>query len=523
MKLKLLALMSIASTLVEAQAVQSSEIKEVTVFLQGAQVSRQVELKLNAGTQDISLSGLAAYLDPNSVRVFGHSDCVLQSVRHELNYLQSAEEKSAELKKKKESLLDDQAKLNQQITILKFEKTSLEKNQVAVFGVPNNTTKLEDFKILVEFQKTRLADLLPKLYELDKKNQALQIQIEKVNQQIQEVDQNQTQPSSQLVMSILAKAAGTYKFMVQYYVPNANWSMHYDMMVKDISSPLELVYKATVVQNTGEDWKKVKVNLSTSNPFESTVRPELQTWYLRNQPPIVYYRDAVRAGNAKTQAPEAMAATAGAEAYVQEAEQMTSRLYTIDLPYTILSNSKPVGIEIKRQLVPARYVYFASPKLDRDAFLTAEIDNWEDLNLLDAEANLFFEGNFQGKSFINTQSIQDFLRLSLGRDKNIVIERNKIKDLSKNKFFSDNKEYSKGWEFILKNKKKVSIDIIVEDQIPVSTQKEIVVGREDLSGAEVQEETGKLRWVLKLNPDEQKKFKLRYTVKCPKDYQLNLE
>lgn len=135
----------------------------------------------------------------------------------------------------------------------------------------------------------------------------------------------------------------------------------------------------------------------------------------------------------------------------------------------------------------------------------------------------FFEGNFQGKSFINTKSIQDFLRLSLGRDKNIVIERNKIKDLSKNKFFSDNKEYAKAWELVVKNKKKVSIDLILEDQIPVTTQKEIVVEREELSGASVEEETGKLRWVLKLAPDEQKKINMRYTVTCPKDYVLNLE
>lgn len=522
MKLNILILMSLLTTMTEAQQVVSSEIKEVTVFLQGAQVSRQVELKLNAGSQDINLSGLAAYLDPNSVRVFSSGDCVIQAVRHELDYIQSAEAKSAELKKKKEALLDDAAKINQQIAILKFEKTSLEKNQVQIIGVPNSNLKLEDFKILVAYQKLRLEDLLPKIYELDKKNQLIQIEIEKINQQIQEVDQNRTLPSSQLVLSILAKTAGTQKFMVQYYVPNANWNMHYDMLVKDISSPLELVYKATVVQNTGEDWKKVKVNLSSSNPFESTMRPELNTWYLRNQPPIVY-RDAVRAGNAKAQMMESAAPAPGVQDFVQEAEQITSRLYSIDLPYTILSNSKPFVIEIKRQQVPAKYIYFAIPKLDRDAFLTAEIDNWEDLNLMDGEANLFFEGNFQGKSFINTKSIQDFLRLSLGRDKNIVIERNKIKDLSKNKFFSDNKEYAKAWELVVKNKKKVAIDLILEDQIPVTTQKEIVVEREELSGASVEEETGKLRWVLKLAPDEQKKIKMRYTVTCPKDYVLNLD
>ncbi|MBK8450775.1 MAG: DUF4139 domain-containing protein [Saprospiraceae bacterium] len=161
--------------------------------------------------------------------------------------------------------------------------------------------------------------------------------------------------------------------------------------------------------------------------------------------------------------------------------------------------------------------------MDRDAFLTAEVQDWEDLNLMDGEANLFFEGNYQGKSYINTQSINDFLRLSLGRDKNITIERNKIKDFSKNKFLSDKKIVSKAWEIVVKNKKNSPIDLIVEDQLPISTQKEILVEKEDISGAEYNEETGKLRWVLKVAAGEQKKLKIKYNVESPKDYILNLE
>ena len=117
-------------------------------------------------------------------------------------------------------------------------------------------------------------------------------------------------------------------------------------------------------------------------------------------------------------------------------------------------------VEIKKASVPAKYIYFAVPKLDKDAFLTAEVEDWEDLNLMDGEANLFLEGAYQGKSFINTRSINDFLRLSLGRDKSISIERNKIKDYSKNKFLSDKKIINRGWEIIIKNKKNTSIDII---------------------------------------------------------------
>ncbi|MBK6545467.1 MAG: DUF4139 domain-containing protein [Saprospiraceae bacterium] len=524
MNIKSIFLMSLFATSLQSQSVVSSEIKEVNVYLQGAQVRRQIELKLNQGLQEISIKGLAQFIDPNSIRVIGSPDFIIQGVRHELNFIQAAEEKTLELKKKRDGLLDDAAKLNQQLSILKFEKTSLEKNQVQIMGVPNSNQKLEDLKTLIDFQKLRLQDLLPKIYELDKKHTLVQIEIEKVNRQIQDFDQNQTPPSSELVLSILSKTAGVQKFSVLYYVSNASWSMNYDILVKDITSPLELIYKATIFQATGEDWKNVKLSLSTANPFEGGVRPELNPWYLKNQPPMVYTKNQRGAPRAQNQAMETMAdGAASVMDVITESEQITSRVYSIDLPYTVLSNNKPFLVEIKKASVPAKYTYFAVPKLDRDAFLTAEVQDWEDLNLMDGEANLFFEGNYQGKSYINTQSINDFLRLSLGRDKNITIERNKIKDFSKNKFLSDKKIVSKAWEIVVKNKKNSPIDLIVEDQLPISTQKEILVEKEDISGAEYNEETGKLRWVLKVAAGEQKKLKIKYNVESPKDYILNLE
>jgi uncharacterized protein (TIGR02231 family) len=526
MKLIVLLLITLFTSAVYSQQLVSSEINEVTVFQNGAQISRKINAKLITGIQELTIKGLPENLDPNSIRVSSDAETILQAVRHEINYIESAEDKALTLKSKKEKLLDDAAKINQQISILKFEKISLEKNQVQIIGVSNSNLKLEDLKALVAYQTIRLQELLPKIYEQDKKLQAVQLEIEKVNQQIQEINQNKSKPSSDLVLTVLSKNAGTHSFQLQYYVGNANWVMNYDIVVKDIKSPMEIVFKATVYQSTGEDWKNVKVNLSTANPFEGADRPILSPWYLRNQPPIVYDRMSKREAppSQNQMSKDAIESTAGVgAAYVQESQQLTSNLFAIDLPYTILSNNKPFVVEIKKASVAARYTYFAIPKLDRDAFLTAEVEDWESLNLVDGEANLFLEGSFQGKMFIQTRSIQDFLRLSLGRDKSISIERNKIKDFTKNKFLSDKKIISKAWEIIIKNKKNTSIDIIIEDQLPVTTEKSITVKADELSGADLSEDTGKLRWTLKIGAGEQKKLQLRYSVEAPKDYILNLE
>lgn len=505
----------------EAQVV-SNQVKDVTVFLQGAQIYRSLELKLNAGEQEIRIKGLATQLDPNSIQVRATNEVVLLGVKHELNYINERKNAAEELLKKKELLKDELIRYQQQNYILQFEKNLLLKNQSQVIGVPNSSSKLEDLKTLIEFHKLKLADLLPKISEVEKKEKGVQTEIEKIDRQIAELQSSQ-QPSSELILNLLSKTAGTQSFMLSYYVYDARWEMRYDIHVKDINSAMDITYKANVYQNSGEDWKNVKLQLSTANPLESGDRPILQPWYLRNQPPVVYQHKRSAPEAAQNQAVDLMHAADGVEQFTDVQEQLTTRSYMIDLPYTVLSNNKPFHVSVRKATVPAKYIYYAVPKLDPDAFLTAEISDWEDLDLMNGEAQLFLEGTYQGKMFIDTRSIQDFLRLSLGRDKNVILTRTKIKDYSKNKFLSDKKEITKGYELALKNNKSTSIELILEDQIPVSTLKEIQVKTEEISGATLDEETGKLRWNLKLSAKEDKKLKLKYAVTCPKDFVLNLD
>ena len=508
---------------VESQTILNNQIKGVTVFLNGAQISRSLEIKLQPGEQEVRIKGMATHLDPSSIQVSSLGDAVLLGVRHELNYLEGIPPAAEELKKKKEGLLEELNKQQQQSFILQSEKNMLVKNQVQVVAVPNANTKLDDLKILMDFQRTRLNELLPKIAESTKKEKLIEEQIDKIEKQLNEWMAQPQQPSSDIVLSVQSKTLLTQAFQLTYYVYDARWEMRYDIHVKDIQSPIQFSYKATVFQNSGEDWKNVHLKLSTGNPMEGGTRPELQPWYLRNQPPVVY--QTKRAVPAAQNAPEMVMAdqASGVSDYTQVEEQITTRNYSIDIPYTILSNNKPFQVSVRKEIVPAKYIYYAVPKLDADAFLTAEIANWEDLELMNGEADLFLEGTYQGKTYIQTQNILEFLRLSLGRDKNIVINRTKIKDYSKNKFLSDKKEITKGYEIAVKNNKTAEVDIILEDQLPLSTQKEIEVEADELSGASHDEQTGTVRWVLHLSPKEDKKLKFKFKVTCPKDFVLFLD
>ena len=215
------------------------------------------------------------------------------------------------------------------------------------------------------------------------------------------------------------------------------------------------------------------------------------------------------------------AATSSAEITVEKQEATTTS-YDIDLPYTIPNDGIYNAVEIKEVNTPATYQYYVTPKLDRDAFLTAQVTNWEQYNLLSGEANLFFEGTYLGKTYLNTQNTNDTLNISLGRDKNVVVTRTKLNDFTKKGFLSNKRTDSRGFEIAVRNKKSQAINIIVEDQLPLSVNKDIEIENE-AKEAELDKITGKLTWKINVAGGKEQKVKFNYTVKYPKDLRLQLE
>jgi hypothetical protein len=207
---------------------------------------------------------------------------------------------------------------------------------------------------------------------------------------------------------------------------------------------------------------------------------------------------------------------------VKENQKTTSTTFDIELPYTIPTDGKEYQVEIKEENIKAEYQYVCVPKLETDAFLTAQIVDWEQYNLLEGEANLYFEGTFMGKTLLKTNSVEDTLKLSLGRDKNVVVTRTKLKDFSKTSFLSSKIKASRGYEIKIRNKKSVPISIVIEDQIPIVSEKSIEVEYEN-KGAEYDKDKGKLAWKIDLKPLEDKKINFNYTVKYPNTVRVELE
>ena len=208
---------------------------------------------------------------------------------------------------------------------------------------------------------------------------------------------------------------------------------------------------------------------------------------------------------------------------VQEQKAQFGYEFDIRQPLTLLSNGKVTVTEVARYELPANYQYVGIPRADKDAFLVADATGWEKVNLLEGEANVYFDNAFVGKTILDPNEIDDTLHFSLGRDNSIRIQRTKVADKSTRKLLASSQEQNMTWRITVKNTRNEAVTLTLKDQIPVSQNSGITVTTEELSGGKLDKEKGIVTWQLNLMPNEQKELMVEYKVKYPKNRRLTVE
>lgn len=590
----------------------ASKVQKVTVFLNGAQVSRTALVNISPGTSTLVFENLSPGIDVQSIQVNAGGDFTILSVNHELDFADNeVKQKNIQAIEAKEKLVRNKIALqNNMLSIYQEEANTLAKNPVS-----NGTNVALDpikLKQTLDFQTARLN-------EIKKNQQAVNDQVDQLNDELQgydkqiaEINRAGVKTTSNVLVTVSSKAALQANFTLSYLVHNASWFPTYDIRAKNVNSPITIVYKANVSQKTGEDWKSAKLTLSTGNPTVNGAKPELTPTYLNfgmyysgtaasitkvmgrvyeegsNQPlpgvairvkgtsigavsdvggnysiqlpnvnavltysfigfetlerqanaplinvalksssrqlneVVVVGYGAARDNNSSGYSTGSVSRVRKETAYttpieVKKEENQTNIEFNIANPYTVPSDGKQYAVEISQYNIDATYQYYVAPKLSTDVFLTAQLTNWNKYSFLSGEANLFFEGTYIGKSLINTDATTDTLNLSLGTDKNIIVTRTLEKGLALRQSLGSNQKETRNWLIDVKNRKTQSVNLLVEDQVPVSQNKDIEVETQETSGAKPDATTGKVSWNFVLNSLEEKKVKLKYQVKYPKN------
>ncbi|MQP25130.1 mucoidy inhibitor MuiA family protein [Flavobacterium sp. LMO8] len=583
-----------AITFAQKPIFTSAKIKSATVYSNSAELLQSAAVTLPSGTSEIVIKNVADYVNENTIQIGAPANVTVLSVQFTRNFISEYEidESNPMIKKVRDSIVlieKEMGKIaNEKVS---YSKTIdlLDKNQnVAGQNSGLNVTELIKLVDYYRAKRNELSNLVDTLIEKEKK---LKDKLSKLNSKLELNTQKQEKSSQgKLVLQVMTDVASSVNLDINYLTNNASWSPFYDLRADNINSPINLMYKAKVVQNTGIDWKKVKLTLSSGNPNQNNKAPILQAWFLRYGYPRTYgYNNSNAAINslqgkvsgmeinqqtdtkivlrgsrsisennqalvvidgvisdARTlqsidsshiKSTEVLKGAQGAALYGEQGvngviivttknglddyteitENQLNVSFDIDIPYDILSNGKAHSVALKDLKLPATYKYYAVPKAEKEAFLLAEISEYSKFNLLPGEANIIFEGMYVGKTMINPNQTSDTLNLSMGRDKKIAIKREKIADKSGTKFLSGHKEQTFTYDITVKNNKKEAIEMLLKDQYPISTDKEITIELLDNGKAKVNAETGILTWDVKLNAGETKKFRISYKVKYPKD------
>ncbi len=593
----------------------ASKVQKVVLFLNGAQVTRTAMVNVNAGTSELVFGEISPGIDVQSIQVHAGGEFTILSVKHELDFInEQAKQKRIEDLRAQQKVIKDKIELqNSLLSIYKEEEKMLAKNQV-VSG-ENTGLDLAKLKVALDFQTERLTALKEKQQAVNNQVAALTLELQKYDRQIADIIRGSTTATSNILVTISSKTALQSVFTLSYLVHNASWYPTYDIRAKDINSPVNISYKANVSQHSGEDWKNIKLTLSTGNPSISGNKPELKPYYLNSG---MYYTDpsasvgkttgrvfsaddrtalpgvSIRVkgtsvgtvtdanGNFSLQVPpDAKAITFNYIGYVSVEQPITGSAmeigmtpdarslaevnvvsigygtrreddedvelkgraagmnvrgisntipigvnkmdnqtnveFNIENQYSIPSDGKQYLVEINQVDVKASYQYFVAPKINTDVFLTAQITDWNKYNFLSGEANLFFEGTYIGKSLIDTHNATDTLNLSLGTDKNIVVTRTLQKELTEKQTFGSNKKETRNWLIDVRNRKNQPVNLLIEDQVPVSQNSSIEVETQESSGVKPDVLTGKVSWNFLLNSQDDKKLQLKYQVKYPKN------
>lgn len=520
---------SFYATTAQVEKPVDSNIANVTVFLNKAQVNREAKTRIEAGKTDLVFSGLTSQLDPSSIQVSGKGNFVIMGILHRQNYLNEFN-----LPRKLKILNDSMALVQSHLSLEQSQKEILGKEEQMLLsnqkiGGTNQNLSVGELKAMADFYRSRLTEIVNTRMKQDEKIKRLNEQFLRLQRQVKEQHDVYQRNTSEIVVSVSAESPTSASLEFNYVVANAGWFPQYDLRAINTKSPVQLNYKASVFQSTGEEWNNVNLKLSTANLNQSGLKPELYTWYLDFYNPVAYQlrekRQSDRSMPAAKSAGAAQSAEEDIEAsslsdFVSTVQTTLNTEFVIALPYTVGSGIKPTVVDIANHQMEAFFNYSVVPKLDAEAFLIGKAIGWEEFNLLPGEANLFFEGTFVGKTFIDPNNIKDTLSLSLGRDKRIVVKREKIKDITSRKLIGGSQRETHGYEIAVRNTKAEPIKITIEDQLPVARNTQIEVTGIDTGGAKLEAGTGKLTWELTLQPNETRKLNYRFEIKYPKDKQV---
>ena len=257
-------------------------IDHVTVYRQGAQIKRTANTVVPGGTSTLVFPDLPTAIDPSQVRITGTGDFTILSVTHRYHTdTLSGAESQAERERLQKERNDLYHKMQQEqhwYTILDKEEQLLASH--TQFTVKDSGVDLARLVDATKFMRARRIELLQERQAIDQRIGDMQANLTKLDLAMGALPPLRTETHLEMLIhtEAAAQTSGTISF--GYWMQSAGWDPAYNARVESVTDPLKLESIALVKQQTGEDWDRVNLSVSTGTPNRNRSKPNLTPWFL---------------------------------------------------------------------------------------------------------------------------------------------------------------------------------------------------------------------------------------------------
>ena len=524
-----------------------AKVTAVKVYRNSAELQNTVSFSIPSGISEIVIGNISEEINEKTIQIGVNSKNIsILSSQFTSDYSTDfkMDTTNPQIKKVNDSIKIVENLISKNRIELDANKKAVElldKNQTVLVG--SNSSNVAQLTQLTEFYTNKRIELENKLVSLKIKGDDLSKKLSRLKSSLKTKEQKEAEEFADgvIVLKLMSPAAGNIKLNINYLTDNVSWKPYYEIKAEKISAPLDVTFKAIVKQNTGLDWKGVKLTLINGNSSRNNYAPTVSPWfiYARSPKEREIQREEIASKSAAIRI-RGMGSVNAAE-YDDQYKELEGRAegvavgyagfnvntnelntsYDIDIPYDILSNNEDHLISLYQQKIPADYQYFTAPNYNREAYLLAKIKDFSKYNLVSAPASVIFENMYIGETRVSPDQTNNEMNITLGNDPKISIRREEVQDKSGEKFLSSYREKVITYDLVIKNNKKEQISIEVKDRFPLSNNEAVKIEVLDKSGAAKDDEKGFLTWNIKLSPSETKKLRVSYKVRYPKDYPIN--
>ena len=518
-----------------------AKVTAVKVYRNSAELQNTVSFSIPSGISEIVIGNISEEINEKTIQIGVNSKNIsILSSQFTSDYSTDfkMDTTNPQIKKVNDSIKIVENLISKNRIELDANKKAVElldKNQTVLVG--SNSSNVAQLTQLTEFYTNKRIELENKLVSLKTKGDDLSKKLSRLKSSLKTKEQKEAEEFADgvIVLKLMSPTAGNIKLNINYLTDNVSWKPYYEIKAEKISAPLDVTFKAIVKQNTGLDWKGVKLTLINGNSSRNNYAPTVSPWFIYARSPKEREIQREEASLIKTRAVASKAEYADKDIALDDRAEVvavgyagfnvnTNELntsYDIDIPYDILSNNEDHLISLYQQKIPADYQYFTAPNYNREAYLLAKIKDFSKYNLVSAPASIIFENMYIGETRISPDQTNNEMNITLGNDPKISIRREEVQDKSGEKFLSSYREKVITYDLVIKNNKKEQISIEVKDRFPLSNNEAVKIEVLDKSGAAKDDEKGFLTWNIKLSPSETKKLRVSYKVRYPKDYTIS--